>query len=292
MLLENVKTFIKSFVYAFLYVFYILFSRYIHSILVPILIFIVHKDLRKKAEIIICCWRPNSVENKKSSLEARPISAYLHRKRRDWEKKQKKFKNVTNFNVPVLFASSDGLYLRLVDDTAFNPNEDASDILSDSIKAQWSVEPKFVMEMCDLTLPMSASRGRVLTSTSEAEAAVPNFGTTVTVIVNNQDHQLKSSLKKPRPSRSSPEEDEGFIDEVLAEPKKVQFKTQILEIPLKEDPAKAQSSPKRSQKTVLPPLPHSENGSGSPAKKNSRKSRHNNRRYSDDSPRRKVTFER
>ena len=47
----------------------------------------------------------------------RPISAYLHQKRRDWEKKQKKFKNITNHNVPVLFASSDGLYLRLVDES-------------------------------------------------------------------------------------------------------------------------------------------------------------------------------
>ena len=91
--------------------------RYIHAVLVPILIFVVHKDLRKKAEIIICCWRPNSVEHKKSSQEMRPISAYLHQKRRDWEKKQKKFKNITNHNVPVLFASSDGLYLRLVDES-------------------------------------------------------------------------------------------------------------------------------------------------------------------------------
>ena len=47
----------------------------------------------------------------------RPISAYLHQKRREWEKKQKKFKHITNHNVPVLFASSDGLYLRLVDET-------------------------------------------------------------------------------------------------------------------------------------------------------------------------------
>ena len=47
----------------------------------------------------------------------RPISAYLHQKRREWEKKQKKFKHITNHNVPVLFASSDGLYLRLVDES-------------------------------------------------------------------------------------------------------------------------------------------------------------------------------
>ena len=40
----------------------------------------------------------------------------MHQKRREWEKKQKKFKNVANYNVPVLFASSEGLYLRLIDD--------------------------------------------------------------------------------------------------------------------------------------------------------------------------------
>ena len=57
------------------------------------------------------------MEHKKSSQEMRPISAYLHQKRRDWEKKHKKFKNITNHNVPVLFASSDGLYLRLVDES-------------------------------------------------------------------------------------------------------------------------------------------------------------------------------
>ena len=49
------------------------------------------------------------------------ISAYMHQKRREWEKKQKKFKNVANYNVPVLFASSEGLYLRLIDDD-FGPS--------------------------------------------------------------------------------------------------------------------------------------------------------------------------
>lgn len=105
------------------------------------------------------------MESKKSGRENRPISAFMHQKRREWEKKQRKFiKTVTNYNVPVLFASSEGLYLRLVDDN-FGPNDgvkkESEDILEDStLKNQWSIEPRFVMEVCDLQLPMSASRGR------------------------------------------------------------------------------------------------------------------------------------
>lgn len=94
----------------------------------------------------------------------------MQQKRREWEKKQRKFiKTVTNYNVPVLFASSEGLYLRLVDDN-FGPNDgvkkessaNAEDTLAEdsTLKNQWSIEPRFVMEVCDLQLPMSASRGR------------------------------------------------------------------------------------------------------------------------------------
>ena len=166
---------------------YIIFLfRYVHAALVPMLIFLLHKDLRKKAEEILCCWRPNSVESK-ASKPTRPISAYMHRKRREWEKKQKKFKNIANFNVPVLFASSEGLYLRLVDEnygSHFPPPPEVpetkdldEDILDDSIKAQWSVEPKFVMEVCDLELPMSANRSRTVPDQGQQD-----FGTTVTVI--------------------------------------------------------------------------------------------------------------
>ena len=57
----------------------------------------------------------------------------MHQKRREWEKKQKKFKNVANFNVPVLFASSEGLYLRLIDDEfgpASVPNNDLDNNVS------------------------------------------------------------------------------------------------------------------------------------------------------------------
>ena len=63
----------------------------------------------------------------------------MHQKRREWEKKQKKFKNVANFNVPVLFASSEGLYLRLIDDEfgpGSVPNNDLDNNVSKKILLQ------------------------------------------------------------------------------------------------------------------------------------------------------------
>ena len=56
----------------------------------------------------------------------------MHQKRREWEKKQKKFKNVANFNVPVLFASSEGLYLRLIDDE-FGPGSVPNNDLDNNV---------------------------------------------------------------------------------------------------------------------------------------------------------------
>ena len=118
----------------------------------------------------------------RKTREVRPISAFMHQKRREWEKKQKKFRNVANYNVPVLFATSEGLYLRLVDEN-YGPEgfkkPPKDDVLDDSIKAQWSVEPRFVMEVCDLQLPASAPRGRtpvISPTVNITEAANISFG--------------------------------------------------------------------------------------------------------------------
>lgn len=74
----------------------LLWLRFIHFALVPIVIFSLHKDLRKKAEMLVCfCWRPNSVDNRK--LMDRPVSAYLYQRREDLKKRKKKYRNVTNF---------------------------------------------------------------------------------------------------------------------------------------------------------------------------------------------------
>ena len=89
--------------------------------------------------------------------------------------------------------------------------------------------------------------------------------------------------------RSSPEEDEGFIDE-LSEPKKsVQFKTQVMEIPMLDDI--------KSHKTVLPPLEGATNRSPkrspSKIKKNREKSPEKSpKKRKDDSVHKKSYIER
>ena len=68
-------------------------------------VFILSIDLRKKAETLLICWRPNSVESKRGphinpfiqNAADRPISTYFQKRKMEWEKKQKKFKNVTNY---------------------------------------------------------------------------------------------------------------------------------------------------------------------------------------------------
>ena len=68
--------------------------RFIHFALVPVLVFAIHKDLRKKTEVLVCvCWRPNSVETRLG----RPMSSYIYKKQRELGKRNnKKFKNVTH----------------------------------------------------------------------------------------------------------------------------------------------------------------------------------------------------
>ena len=70
--------------------------------------------------------------SKEQSVILCVFSAYMHQKRREWEKKQKKFKNVANFNVPVLFASSEGLYLRLIDDE-FGPGTEQNNEIENAV---------------------------------------------------------------------------------------------------------------------------------------------------------------
>jgi hypothetical protein len=58
----------------------------------------------------------------------------------------------------VLFATSDGLHMRVVDSNYTGGGggdgfEDNTNLMDDSIKAQWTVDPQFITEFCDLTVP-------------------------------------------------------------------------------------------------------------------------------------------
>ena len=71
-----------------------LWMRYIHFALVPLLVFAIHKDLRKKSkDLLCCCLRPNSVE----SASPRPISVYIRKRRQELRKQRMINKNLTNY---------------------------------------------------------------------------------------------------------------------------------------------------------------------------------------------------
>ncbi|TRY77226.1 hypothetical protein TCAL_10565 [Tigriopus californicus] len=204
--------------------------RYIHAALVPWVIFGLHKDLRKKAKDLVCCFRPNSVEN----ASPRPISAYLRRQRKELQKQKKKFKNITNYSVPVLFATSEGLHLRVVDDNHQGLPEHKG-FLEESIKSQWTVDPEFLTEFCDL---------QVITGTETVPPSPRKqlvFGSTVTL-------EGKTS--------SSVREDEGFEEEMplikkdrdrrSKNPKVVHFDSNVEEI--RESDLEPDPTPSRSRK--------------------------------------------
>jgi len=73
----------------------VVWLRFLHAALVPLLVFAVHKDLRKKAkDLLCCCLRPNSVEN----ASPRPVSSYLRMQRKKLRDKQKNGKSsITNY---------------------------------------------------------------------------------------------------------------------------------------------------------------------------------------------------
>ena len=122
--------------------------RFIHFALVPIVVFILNKDVRQKAgDLLICCGRSRS-----NSITPRPISAMLHRQHLELHRKQeqKKFK-LCDYHVPVLFATQEGLYLRVLDnEVAAPPSKDHHEpVNKDNL---WTIEPQFFTDLCDLKI--------------------------------------------------------------------------------------------------------------------------------------------
>ena len=72
------------------------------------------------------------------------------------------------------------------------------EILDDSIKAQWSVEPRFVMEVCDLQVAMSASRGRTPASRGSHELEAASGGASGTNNLAKQGAPFTRSAEKSK----------------------------------------------------------------------------------------------
>ena len=61
---------------------------------------------------------------------------------------QKKFK-LCDYHVPVLFATQEGLYLRILDSELATQNKEARDLEAGK-NNMWTIDPQFLTEICDL----------------------------------------------------------------------------------------------------------------------------------------------
>ena len=126
--------------------------RYVHCALVPLAILLLNKDIRQKAaDLVLCCGRTRS-----SSVSPRPISALLHRQNLEYNRRhQKKKYKLCDYHVPVLFATQEGLYLRILDGELSEPSKEGEE--QEVNKNMWTVEPQFSTELCDLKIESQTS---------------------------------------------------------------------------------------------------------------------------------------
>ena len=184
--------------------------RFVHCAIVPIVIFILNKDIRRKGSALLhCCGSSRATSN-----TPRPISALLHRQSLEVnrQKQMNKFK-LTNYHVPVLFATNDGLYLRILDRETAVPSEEKH---QDINKNMWNIEPEFVTELCDIKI--------------EGPRSVPHFN-------DNHVNDKTIVLEDKRETPGLEDMDEGFHEtnsdkELLINEnkKKVQFRNTVIEI--------------------------------------------------------------
>ncbi|XP_043234815.1 uncharacterized protein LOC122388094 [Amphibalanus amphitrite] len=123
--------------------------RYGFLILYPIAALTFHKDLRKKAEGLLFCCRPNTVDDYSS---VRPISAYV--KKSDSAKKSGRSRSqnhVTSYKTPVLFSTANGLHLRVMNSSHRSNMRFLG--LDLSLKGSFAPDPEFEIFLNDLTIP-------------------------------------------------------------------------------------------------------------------------------------------
>jgi hypothetical protein len=150
--------------------------RYKFTVLVPIFIIAVHKEVRKKCEHMFCCCccrnnavvhldNPRSISacvEKREHLSVQELNNQRQKQvsRKRNQTKKDKYTRVAHYRTPVLFATSEGLHLRIVDDRledSYYLNEtDAGRVAAAGGKEQcWTVEPRFLCEFCDVALLVS-----------------------------------------------------------------------------------------------------------------------------------------
>ena len=168
-----------------------IWMRFIHFAFVPIVVLILNKDVRQKAGELFCCGRSRS-----SSIAPRPISALLHRQNLEFNKKhqQKKFK-LCDYHVPVLFATQEGLYLRILDSELATQSKEAHDLEAGK-NNMWTIDPQFLTEICDLKIESQTFVSHFSDVSNEEDVKHEDFDEGFHDSHTNQDHDQDAQNEK------------------------------------------------------------------------------------------------
>lgn len=150
---------------------FFVWCRYAFTVLVPICVLIIHKEVRKKSEHMFCCCccrnnavvhldNPRSISasvEKRTQKSAKELKNHKNKNilRKKHPDRQNKYSRISHYRTPVLFATSEGLHLRTVDDRlegSYYFNDTGGRGRTGGKEECWTVEPRFLCEFCDVAL--------------------------------------------------------------------------------------------------------------------------------------------
>lgn len=141
--------------------------RYIYACLYPLTVFWFRKDIRRKSITIFGCCRSNAVDD----LSPPPVKPERRKKK---NAELLKRSTAVNISTPVLFATDDGLHLRVLDlGACLNLNAKADDVPS--------ARPRFISYFCDIDEATVEERETILCLDEELDSGLSGFSTESTI---------------------------------------------------------------------------------------------------------------
>uniref|UniRef100_T1IVU3 G-protein coupled receptors family 1 profile domain-containing protein n=1 Tax=Strigamia maritima TaxID=126957 RepID=T1IVU3_STRMM len=125
--------------------------RYLEALIYPLIVLALRKDIRNKARVLLTFWKPHSSAD--LSPRRTPYLNSISREKTLKQSKPKKTRNkLAHYGTPVLFATSEGLYLRVTQDSALRAQSGGLRFWLESGMQPGSggKKPQFVCHVCDV----------------------------------------------------------------------------------------------------------------------------------------------
>lgn len=123
---------------------------FLYYFVAPVLVIYLQKDIRRKLYQYFLFWKNNSVSDGGAMQPAYSIPDITTKPSVLLKPKHDTFQTSSSIKTPVLFATSEGLHLRTVDNSSEIRNRETNLDLDSSIQSNWSVKPKYVSNLCDV----------------------------------------------------------------------------------------------------------------------------------------------